>query len=146
MTQPCVIDPTRAPEGRHTLWAYCHVPNGSGVDMREKIESQIERFAPGFRDRILAHVTTTAADAELHNPSYVGGDIGAGAARCGKRSSGPPRGGTPIGPESRASTSARRPRPRVEGCMACAVTVRHAPHCTTWSDPRLESPHRVSTR
>jgi phytoene dehydrogenase-like protein len=80
VTQPCVIDPTRAPEGRHTLWAYCHVPNGSGVDMREKIESQIERFAPGFRDRILAHVTTTAADAEVNNPSYVGGDIGAGAA------------------------------------------------------------------
>jgi len=80
VTQPCVIDPTRAPEGRHTLWAYCHVPNGSGVDMREKIESQIERFAPGFRDRILAHVTTTASDAEVHNPSYVGGDIGAGAA------------------------------------------------------------------
>jgi phytoene dehydrogenase-like protein len=80
VTQPCVIDPTRAPAGRHTLWAYCHVPNGSDVDMTERIEAQIERFAPGFRDRILAHVTTTAAGAEAHNPSYVGGDIGAGAA------------------------------------------------------------------
>jgi phytoene dehydrogenase-like protein len=80
VTQPCVIDPSRAPEGKHTLWAYCHVPNGSTVDMRERIEAQIERFAPGFRDRILAQVTTTAAEGEAHNPSYVGGDIGAGAA------------------------------------------------------------------
>jgi len=80
VTQPCVIDPTRAPAGRHTLWAYCHVPNGSDVDMRERIEAQIERFAPGFRDLILAQVTTTAAGTEAHNPSYVGGDIGAGAA------------------------------------------------------------------
>jgi phytoene dehydrogenase-like protein len=80
VTQPSVIDPTRAPAGKHTLWAYCHVPNGSNVDMRERIEAQIERFAPGFRDRILAQVTTTAVGEEQHNPSYVGGDIGAGAA------------------------------------------------------------------
>ncbi len=80
VTQPVVIDPTRAPPGKHTLWAYCHVPNGSNVDMRERVEAQIERFAPGFRDRILAQVTTTAAQAGDHNPSYVGGDIGAGAA------------------------------------------------------------------
>jgi phytoene dehydrogenase-like protein len=80
VTQPCVIDPTRAPAGKHTLWAYCHVPNGSNVDMTERMEAQIERFAPGFRDLILARATTTAAGAEEHNPSYVGGDIGAGAA------------------------------------------------------------------
>jgi phytoene dehydrogenase-like protein len=80
VTQPCVVDPTRAPAGRHTLWAYCHVPNGSDVDMTEKIQAQVERFAPGFRDLILARVTTTAAGAEQHNPSYVGGDINAGAA------------------------------------------------------------------
>jgi phytoene dehydrogenase-like protein len=80
VTQPCVLDSTRAPAGQHTLWAYCHVPNGSTVDMRERIEAQIERFAPGFRDRIMGHVTTTAAETEMHNPSYVGGDIGAGAA------------------------------------------------------------------
>ena len=80
VTQPCVIDPTRAPAGKQTLWAYCHVPNGSNVDMREQIEAQIERFAPGFRDLILAQVTTTARGEEAHNPSYVGGDIGAGAA------------------------------------------------------------------
>jgi phytoene dehydrogenase-like protein len=80
VTQPCVLDPTRAPAGKHTLWAYCHVPNGSTIDMRGRIEAQIERFAPGFRDLILGQVTTTAVGTEAHNPSYVGGDIGAGAA------------------------------------------------------------------
>ncbi len=80
VTQPCVVDPTRAPEGRHTLWAYCHVPNGSTVDMTERVESQIERFAPGFRDLVLARSTFTAVQEEEHNASYVGGDINAGAA------------------------------------------------------------------
>ena len=80
VTQPCVMDQTRAPEGKHVLWGYCHVPNGSSVDMRERMEAQIERFAPGFRDLILAHATVTAVQAEEHNPSYVGGDINAGAA------------------------------------------------------------------
>ncbi len=80
VTQPCVVDAHRAPAGRHTLWAYCHVPNGSDVDMTERIEAQIERFAPGFRDLVLARSTCTAVDEEAHNPSYVGGDINAGAA------------------------------------------------------------------
>ncbi|MGP0031691.1 MAG: phytoene desaturase family protein [Acidimicrobiales bacterium] len=80
VVQPGVVDPSRAPDAAQTLWAYCHVPNGSTVDMRERIEAQIERFAPGFRDLILAHATTTARGSEGHNPSYVGGDIGAGAA------------------------------------------------------------------
>jgi phytoene dehydrogenase-like protein len=80
VTQPCVVDPRRAPAGRHTLWAYCHVPNGSAVDMTARIEAQIERFAPGFRDLILGRSTFTAVAEEEHNPSYVGGDINAGAA------------------------------------------------------------------
>jgi phytoene dehydrogenase-like protein len=80
VTQPCVVDPRRAPEGRHTLWAYCHVPNGSSVDMTPRIEAQIERFAPGFQDLILGRSTFTAMAEEEHNPSYVGGDINAGAA------------------------------------------------------------------
>lgn len=80
VAQPCLVDPSRAPDGRHTLWAYCHVPNGSDVDMTDRIESQIERFAPGFRDLILARSTRTATAEEEHNPSYVGGDINAGAA------------------------------------------------------------------
>jgi phytoene dehydrogenase-like protein len=79
VAQPCVVDPTRAPEGKHTLWAYCHVPNGSDVDMTDRIEAQIERFAPGFRDLILARVTTSTAEGERHNPNYVGGDITGGA-------------------------------------------------------------------
>jgi len=80
VTQPCVVDAHRAPPGRHTLWAYCHVPNGSHVDMTERIEEQIERFAPGFRDLVLGRSTFTAVEAEEHNPSCVGGDINAGAA------------------------------------------------------------------
>ncbi len=80
VAQPCVLDPTRAPTGQATLWGYCHVPNGSDVDMTERIESQIERFAPGFKDRILARVTRTAAQTEAYNPNYIGGDINGGAA------------------------------------------------------------------
>jgi phytoene dehydrogenase-like protein len=78
--QPCVIDPTRAPHRQHTFYAYCHVPSGSTVDMSERIEGQIERFAPGFRDLILARRTTSVSEIEAHNPNYVGGDINAGAA------------------------------------------------------------------
>ncbi|MGE5135484.1 MAG: phytoene desaturase family protein [Gemmatimonadota bacterium] len=77
--QPSVADPGRAPAGQHVLWAYCHVPNGSGMDMTARIDAQIERFAPGFRDLVLARSTRTAAGQEAHNPNYVGGDIAAGA-------------------------------------------------------------------
>jgi phytoene dehydrogenase-like protein len=76
--QTSLFDPSRAPEGKHTLWAYCHVPNGSNVDMSERIEAQIERFAPGFRDLILARNVRTAVEMEAYNPNYVGGDINAG--------------------------------------------------------------------
>ena len=79
LAQQCVADPSRAPEGKHTVWAYCHVPNGSTFDMTERIERQIERFAPGFRKRILARAVTTPADFERRNPSLAGGDINAGA-------------------------------------------------------------------
>ncbi len=78
VVQPGVVDPTRAPVGRLTLWAYCHVPAGSTVDMAERIEAQIERFAPGFRDVVLARVTRTAAETARHNPNYIGGDINSG--------------------------------------------------------------------
>ena len=80
VAQPGIVDATRAPDGKQTLWAYCHVPSGSTVDMTERIEAQIERFAPGFRDLILARVTKTAAQAEEANPNYVGGDITGGMA------------------------------------------------------------------
>jgi phytoene dehydrogenase-like protein len=80
VVQPSVADPTRAPSGHHTLWAYCHVPAGSTVDMTGRIEAQIERFAPGFGDLVLARATVTAAGTEGHNPNYVGGDINGGMA------------------------------------------------------------------
>jgi phytoene dehydrogenase-like protein len=79
VVQAGVADPTRAPRGQHTLWAYCHVPAGSTVDMTARIEAQIERFAPGFTDLVLARHTRTAAQEEAVNPNYVGGDIGCGA-------------------------------------------------------------------
>jgi phytoene dehydrogenase-like protein len=77
--QQSMFDPTRAPEGKHTGWAYCHVPHGSTEDATEVIERQIERFAPGFRDRILARRTINTAQYEEHNPNFVGGDIAGGA-------------------------------------------------------------------
>lgn len=79
LVQPTLFDPGRAPEGRHVAWAYCHVPNGSTVDMTGRIAAQIERFAPGFRDRVLASHVMGPADLERHNPNCVGGDIACGA-------------------------------------------------------------------
>jgi phytoene dehydrogenase-like protein len=80
VAQPSLFDPARAPEGRHTLWAYCHVPSGSSFDMTERVEAQLERFAPGFRDRVLARSVTRPADFERDNPNLVGGDITGGVA------------------------------------------------------------------
>jgi len=76
--QQTPFDPTRAPVGQHTAWAYCHVPHGSTMDMTARIEAQIGRFAPGFRDRILARSTRHAAAMEAYNPNYIGGDINGG--------------------------------------------------------------------
>lgn len=79
VAQQSLFDPTRAPAGKHTGWAYCHVPNGSTVDMTEAIERQIERFAPGFRDLILARHTINTAQYEEHDANFIGGDISGGA-------------------------------------------------------------------
>ena len=76
--QQTPFDPSRAPAGMHTAWAYCHVPAGSTVDMTRPIEAQIERFAPGFRDLVLARSTRTAVEMEAYNPNYIGGDINGG--------------------------------------------------------------------
>ncbi|MBA2393880.1 MAG: NAD(P)/FAD-dependent oxidoreductase [Ktedonobacteraceae bacterium] len=78
LAQQSLFDETRAPSGMQTLWAYCHVPNGSTVDMTERIENQIERFAPGFRDRVLARHITNPAALEQYNANYIGGDINGG--------------------------------------------------------------------
>ena len=84
LTQPSLFDATRAPAGKHTAWAYCHVPNGSALDMTDALESQVERFAPGFRSQILARHVFTPAQLEQYNPNLVGGDIGGGAVDLGQ--------------------------------------------------------------
>ncbi len=78
LAQQSLFDPTRAPAGKHTAWTYCHVPAGSTFDMTERIETQIERFAPGFRDRILARHSFTATQLHDYNANYIGGDINGG--------------------------------------------------------------------
>jgi phytoene dehydrogenase-like protein len=78
LAQPSLFDDSRAPAGKHTAWAYCHVPNGSRIDMLEKLENQIERFAPGFRDCVLARRAFSTADLERMDANLVGGDIGGG--------------------------------------------------------------------
>jgi phytoene dehydrogenase-like protein len=79
LSQPSAFDPSRAPAGQHVLWTYAHVPAGSDRDMTEEITRRIERFAPGFRDTIVASTATTSTEMEHYNPNYVGGDFSAGA-------------------------------------------------------------------
>jgi phytoene dehydrogenase-like protein len=78
LAQQSLFDDSRAPAGKHTAWAYCHVPNGSTENRTEVIERQIERFAPGFRDLILARHTMNTREVEAYNPNYIGGDINGG--------------------------------------------------------------------
>jgi phytoene dehydrogenase-like protein len=80
LVQPTLCDPTRAPAGKHVAWAYCHVPSGAAIDMTSAIEAQVERFAPGFHDLILARSTRDAQKMEAYDPNYVGGDINGGLA------------------------------------------------------------------
>ena len=84
LAQQSLFDDTRAPEGKHTAWAYCHVPRGSTKDMTAIIEQQIERFAPGFKDLILAKHTMNTVDIQAYNPNYIGGDINGGVIDLGQ--------------------------------------------------------------
>ena len=84
VVQSSLFDPTRAPAGKHTGWAYCHVPTGSSVDLTDVIERQVERFAPGFRDLILARHSMRTADLEKYNPNNVGGSITGGVTDIGQ--------------------------------------------------------------
>ena len=84
LCQPSLFDPSRAPEGKHTAWAYCHVPNGSDFDMTERMEAQVERFAPGFRGRILERSVRPPAAMEAYNPNFIGGDINGGVQDLGQ--------------------------------------------------------------
>jgi phytoene dehydrogenase-like protein len=79
LSQPTLFDSTRAPTGRHVVWTYCHVPNGSSFDMTERIERQIARFAPGFQERVLVRHATSAAELESKNANLIGGAITGGA-------------------------------------------------------------------
>jgi phytoene dehydrogenase-like protein len=84
LAQQSLFDPSRAPAGKQTAWAYCHVPNGSLVNMTQAIENQVERFAPGFRERILARHVMNTAEMESYNPNYIGGDINGGVIDLGQ--------------------------------------------------------------
>ena len=80
LAQPSLFDPSRAPQGKQTAWAYCHVPAGSTIDMTQRVENQIERFAPGFRDLVLARRTATCPELERENANLIDGSISGGAA------------------------------------------------------------------
>jgi len=108
VAQQSLFDATRAPRGQHTLWAYCHVPFSCGTDMSDQIESQIERFAPGFRDCVLARHTVAAADLARSNPNLAGGDINGGAANLMQLIARPILSASPY----------RTPLPRVYLCSA----------------------------
>ena len=84
LVQHTLFDETRAPPGRHTAWAYCHVPNGSVADMTDAIEAQVERFAPGFRELVVARSALGPASLEAKNRNLVGGDLNGGAADLGQ--------------------------------------------------------------
>jgi phytoene dehydrogenase-like protein len=78
LAQQSLFDPSRAPAGKHSAWAYCHVPNNSTVDMTDRMEQQVERFAPGFKERIISRHVMNAREIEAYNPNYIGGDINGG--------------------------------------------------------------------
>src|SRR5439155_43813 len=84
LAQTSLFDPRRTPEGKQAAWAYCHVPNGSSEDMTERIEAQVERFAPGFRELILGRHAMGPAELEAHNRNLVGGDLNGGAMDLGQ--------------------------------------------------------------
>jgi phytoene dehydrogenase-like protein len=145
LAQQSLFDPSRAPAGKHTAWAYCHVPNGSAVDMTERIEAQIERFAPGFRDLVLARSVLTPARLHELNPNYVGGDINGGAQDLGQMFTRPRRGSSPTPRRRAASTSARRPlRPEAAstGCADTTPRGRRCGPCSSGSPRRRLSPAR----
>jgi phytoene dehydrogenase-like protein len=133
LAQQSLFDTTRAPAGKHTAWAYCHVPHGSTVDMRNRIDAQIERFAPGFRDRIVAATTHGPADLEHGNANLVGGDISAGASHL-TRLLRPLQHSTPV-PWLYVCSAATFPGPGVHGMCghhAAQAALRRSP------DPSFE--------
>jgi phytoene dehydrogenase-like protein len=127
VAQQSLFDPSRAPEGKHTIWAYCHVPNASSVDMTQPILDQLERFAPGFRSRIIAMAVSTPADIQARNANYVGGDIAGGRFDLGQLFSRPAR---PLDPYSTTNrriyvcSAATPPGPGVHGMSGYHAAMR----------------------
>ncbi|MEX1286641.1 MAG: FAD-dependent oxidoreductase, partial [Acidimicrobiia bacterium] len=117
LTQPTVADPSRAPDGRHVAWAYCHVPNGSTVDRTAAIEAQVERFAPGFADRVVARATLGPAGFEADNANLVGGDIANGAPTPGQLVARPRLSSVPwrLGDGAYLCSAATPPGPGIHG-------------------------------
>ena len=137
VAQPSLFDTTRAPQGKHTLWGYCHVPNGSSVHRVEQIENQIERFAPGFRDLALARSIRSPAELEAHNANLVGGDINGGAADLGQLFLRPTSSlyKTPK-PGNHCSAST----PPGGGVHGCVVTLPRAGRCVQWGTDGFLAP------
>ncbi len=135
VAQQSLVDPTRAPAGRHTLWTYCHVPNGSTTDMTERMEAQIERFAPGFRDLVLARHVAGPSWFEAYNPSYVGGDIAGGSHGGLQLVFRPTVRLRPYTTPDPACSSAPPRRHQGRACTACAATTPPTPPCAAyWRD------------
>jgi phytoene dehydrogenase-like protein len=124
LAQQSLFDTSRAPSGKHTAWAYCHVPNGSLLDMTTKIEKQVERFAPGFRDIILARHTMNSAQMEEYNMNYVGGDINGGQMNVGQLFTRPALRLSPYKTSAKEFTCVPLLHRPAEEYMACVVTMR----------------------
>ncbi len=125
--QPSVVDPTRAPDGKHVFWAYGHVPHGWDGDLTEAIERQLERFAPGFRDRVLARATAGPPELAARNANYIGGDIATGAVSGLQTLLRPKLSLFPYATPTRPCSSARRPPLPAQACTACPATTRRRP-------------------
>ncbi len=138
--QQYLCDPQRSSGDIHPVWSYAHVPNGYDGDATGSIVDQIERFAPGTRERIVARHVTPPAALERYNPNYVGGDIGGGANNfrqlIARRAPRP----IPTRPAFRGSTCARRQHPRARGCTGCAATTPHVVRCTTCNEAGGDRP------
>jgi phytoene dehydrogenase-like protein len=139
LAQQSLFDPSRAPHGAQTAWAYCHVPNRSTVDMTARIESQVERFAPGFRDRIIGRHTMDTVAMHAHGANYIGGDINGGVADLRQFVVRPTLGLHRGRPRSTACTCARAPHPRAAGCTACVAGTPRTRCCERCGDGTISN-------
>ena len=126
LAQPSLFDDRRAPAGKHTAWAYCHVPSGSTFDMTDRIEAQVERFAPGFRDVIEARSAMSPADMERHDANYIGGDINGGVQDIRQLFTRPAVRPVPYTTSNPRLFICSSSTPRAAGCMGCVVISRES--------------------